>query len=243
LLVALIRPFLAQGRLSATLDPVAKRTMGVERTMHEQDDHHWLKHGSTTSSEVRDVYDEWADSYDETLEDWDYRAPAKAAGMLRAVLPAEAALLDAGCGTGLTGLALRAAGFTGPIDGIDLSPVSLGLARRHGVYRNLSVVDLQALPLPIPDDSYDALLCVGVMTYVPDGEGVMREFARVVRPGGHILVTQRDDLFHERGYAAMFERLAEVIGDVTISKPLPYLPDNPDFGEDIKVIYATMQVR
>ena len=209
----------------------------------QDDDHHWLKHGSTACDEVRAVYDEWADTYDETLASWNYRAPAEAAGMLRAELAADAAILDAGCGTGLTGAALRAAGFTGPIDGIDLSPASLKEAKTHGLYRDLSVVDLQTLPLPIGDDAYDGLLCIGVMTYVPDGEGILREFARVVRPGGRVLITQRDDLFRERGYAEMFDRAADVVGDVRLSEPQPYLPGNPDFGENIKVIFAMMTVR
>lgn len=142
----------------------------------------------------------------------------------------------------MTGLALRAAGFVGPIDGIDLSPVSLKEAEKRGVYRSLTATNLQMLPLPLANDAYDALLCVGVMTYIPDGEGVLREFARVVVPGGRILITQRDDLFRERGYGALFEKLADVVGNVTVSEPLPYIPENPDFGTEINVIYAMMTV-
>ena len=208
----------------------------------DEGDHDWLKQGSTSSGELREIYDDWAGSYDETLENWDYRAPAQAAKMLRAQVPAGSVLLDAGCGTGLTGVALRAAGFVGPIDGIDLSPASLKRAERHGIYRTLTAVDLQALPLPISDDAYDALICVGVLTYIPDGESLLRDFSRVVRSGGRILITQRDDLFREGGYGAMFEKLADVVRDVTISEPQPYLPKNPDFGEEIKVIYAAMTV-
>lgn len=209
--------------------------------MHD-DDHHWLKHGSTSSGEVREVYDAWADDYDETLQGWDYRAPAQAAEMLCAAIPADAVVFDAGCGTGLTGLALRAAGFTGLIDGVDLSPVSLREAEKHGVYRSLVEADLQALPLPIRDNTYDALLCVGVLTYVPDSEAILREFARLVRPGGHVLITQREDLFEERGYRALFDTIGDVISGVTISEPRLYLPNNPDFGHDIKVVFAMMQV-
>ena len=209
--------------------------------MHDED-HHWLKHGSTSSDEVREVYDAWAEEYDETLGGWDYRAPGEAADMLRGAIPPDAEILDAGCGTGLTGLALRQAGFSGPIDGIDLSPVSLRKAERHGVYRALREVVLQSLPLPIPDNAYDAVLCVGVLTYVPDGEGILREFVRVVRPGGRVLVTQRDDLFEARGYRAIFERLAGSVGTVTVSEPRLYLPNNPDFADRIKVVFASMTV-
>jgi predicted TPR repeat methyltransferase len=210
--------------------------------MHDAGEHDWLKQASTSSGEVREIYDNWAGNYDETLEGWDYRAPVQAAEMLQTAIPAGSVLLDVGCGTGLTGLGLRAAGFVGPIDGIDLSPASLREAERHDVYRSLTAMDLQTLPLPILDDAYDALLCVGVLTYIPDSEGVLREFARGVRSGGRILITQRDDLFRERGYSAMFEKLANVVGDITVTDPLPYLPKNPDFGDEINVIYAMMTV-
>ena len=58
--------------------------------------------------------------------------------------------------------------------------------------------------------------------------------------GGRILITQRDDLFRERGYSATFGNLADVVGDVTVTDPLPYLPNNPDFGAEIRVVYAMM---
>lgn len=210
--------------------------------MQDTEEHDWLKQGSTSSGEVRKIYDDWAGSYDETLESWDYRAPTQAAEMLRDAAPAGSILLDVGCGTGLTGLALRLAGFVGPIDGIDLSSTSLREAERHDVYRSLTAVDLQTLPLPILDDTYDALLCVGVLTYIPDSESVLREFARGVRSGGRILVTQRDDLFRERGDSRMFERLSDIIDDIKVTEPLPYLPNNPDFGDEIRVIYSIMTV-
>ncbi|MCP4203607.1 MAG: hypothetical protein GY769_16935, partial [bacterium] len=87
--------------------------------MRDTDDHHWLNQGSTSSAEVKKTYDDWAAGYDDSMAGWDYRAPNQAAAYLRAEMPPASLILDAGCGTGLTGAALRAAGFTGPIDGID----------------------------------------------------------------------------------------------------------------------------
>lgn len=210
--------------------------------MADTDDHHWLKQGSTSSAEVQKIYDDWADGYDDSMADWDYRAPAQAAELLRAESPPDSRILDAGCGTGLTGAALRAAGFTGPIDGIDLSPPSLKLAEKLSVYRALEVVNLQALPLPFAGDSYDALICIGVMTYIPDTEGVLREFARITRSGGKVLVSQREDLFDSRAFRETFRALGDVFSEITVTDPQPYLPDNTDFGAAIKVIYAMMTV-
>lgn len=203
-----------------------------------------MKQGSTSSAEVAKNYDDWAASYDETLAAWDYRAPADAAALLRARMAATAAILDVGCGTGLTGAALRAAGFRGAIDGVDLSQESLEQAERRGLYRALERADLQALPLAMPDDAYDALICIGVLTYVPDSDAVLREFARMVRPGGTVLVSQRDDLYRDRAFGETVTALAEagVFADVAITEPQPYLPGNPDFGSEMTVIYATLAV-
>ncbi len=208
--------------------------------MHDTGEHDWLKDGSTSSSQLKEIYDDWAPNYDGNLKSWDYRAPTHAAEILAAVIPSASVVFDVGCGTGLTGLALKSAGFIGPIDGADLSPASLEKAKERKVYRKLSPIDLQVLPLAVPDDCYDAVLCVGVLTYVPESEGVLREFARIVRPGGKVLITQRDDLFQERNFAATLASLSDTFGNISVSEPQPYLPDNPDFGDSIKVIYVML---
>ncbi len=212
--------------------------------MRDQDDHGWLKQGSTSSAEVQQSYENWASSYDKDLAEWDYRAPLDAASLLKPSVYALSTILDAGCGTGLVGAALRHVGFTGDIDGIDLSPSSLEKARERGTYRSLRPVDFQELPLALADDAYDALTCVGVLTYVPDSEAILREFARVVRPGGVAVVTQRDDLFEERAFDRAIQGLvdAQVFVDATITEPKLYLPANPDFGSDIRVIYVMLTV-
>ena len=210
--------------------------------MSEPEDHDWLRQGSTSPADVAKSYEDWAPTYDETLAEWDYRAPADAAALLKARVGLDAEILHSACGTGLTGAALRAAGFTGPVDGLDLSPSSLVKAAKRGVYRSLNAADLQSLPLSIAENSYDALICIGVLTYVPDSMAVLREFARMVRPGGTTLATQRDDLFHERAFDKTLATLADegIFSDIVISEPRPYLPANPDFGDEIKVIHITM---
>ncbi|MBI08713.1 MAG: SAM-dependent methyltransferase [Rhodospirillaceae bacterium] len=207
-------------------------------------DHDWLKQGSTSSADVRQSYENWAGSYDQDLSDWDYRAPLDAALLLKSHTSVTSKVLDAGCGTGLVGTALRRVGFTGDITGIDLSPTSLEKAEERGVYRDLQPVDFQQLPLALSDDTYDALTCVGVLTYVLDSEAILKEFARLVRPGGITLVTQRNDLFQERAFDRTIQELVDerVYKDPVISDPKLYLPGNPDFGSDIQVIYAILTV-
>lgn len=200
--------------------------------------HTGLSKLSSNSSDVAEYYDDWAQDYDGTLSDWRYEAPKRVASMLSTKLPLKSEILDAGCGTGLCGKALQTAGFNS-IDGIDVSSRSLEVAKMTTAYKTLRAMDLQRRPLSIPDDHYDGLACVGVLTYLTDSVGTLREFGRVVRPGGFVALTQRSDLFSEREFSSMLEGLLneKVIAQLQISEPRPYLPNNAEFGDQILVYY------
>ncbi|HEX6658507.1 MAG TPA: class I SAM-dependent methyltransferase [Ilumatobacter sp.] len=210
-------------------------------------DEEWLVSGSTAPDEVRGYYDEQAPTYDTTLASWGYDAPWRVAELLLRTLPADRepqTVLDAGCGTGLAAQALRDAGFGGRLLGVDLSPDSVALAAGRGIYDDMAVGDLQQ-PLECDDDSVDGIVCVGVLTYVPDVAAIWGEFCRITRPGGAIVLTQRDDLWRER-------RCNEVLHDlerdgrwavVHLSPPASYLPGNADFGDEILVRYLAARVR
>lgn len=210
---------------------------------HNDSAHGGLRNLSTDSDEVARYYDDWAAEYDATLREWQYEAPEQAAARVRALLALDAVVLDAGCGTGLSGAALAAAGFR-TIDGMDVSAQSLAVAAERGVYRSLQQVDMQQLPLPCADNAYAGLVCVGVLTYVPDSAGILREFARIVRPGGALLLTQRSDLLVERDFPATLQMLASegLITGCEVSAPMPYLPANEEFRDEVHVHYITCTV-
>ena len=186
----------------------------------------WLHQGTSDPKQVADRYDEWAQNYDDDLASWSYQAPNVVAETVVARHPAAASALDVGCGTGLVGRALRARGFAGQIIGLDISQASLEIARGSGAYDSVDVADLQQA-LPLDDNSVDAVVCVGVMTYLPKVEAVWREFARVARPGGLVVVTQREDLWDERDCQVVIDRLQGqgVWTPLEITGPAAYLPD------------------
>jgi predicted TPR repeat methyltransferase len=186
----------------------------------------WLQQGTSDPREVAARYDAWARSYDDDLTSWSYRAPTVVAETVLTRSPAVGSVLDVGCGTGLVGRALRAGGFAGRLHGLDISQESLDIAEQGGAYDALEQADLQQ-PLPVETDSVDAVACVGVMTYLPDVEAVWREFARVARQGGLVVVTQREDLWPTRECQAVVDRLrAEgVWTPLEITGPSPYLPE------------------
>lgn len=211
--------------------------------MARTDDDGWLKAGGSDPAEVAAYYDRWAQRYDADLGDWSYRAPAMVARLVTDHAPEARSILDAGCGTGLSGRALRDAGFAGALHGIDLSEASLAIARESGAYTTVASADLQQ-PLAFSDAAFDAVTCVGVMTYVPDVERCWRELCRVVAAGGLVAITQRGDLWEPRACGEVVDRLtaAGVWSPIWVSDPEPYLPGNDDFGDQIGVRYVVARV-
>ena len=203
----------------------------------------WLLQGPADPREVADHYDKWAESYDDDLVAWSYQAPEVVAKTVVTRQPDARSLLDVGCGTGLVGKALRALGCTARIKGLDISQTSLRVADQTGAYDQLEAADLQQ-PLDIEDNAFDVLVCVGVMTYLPDVEAVWREFARVVRPGGLVVVTQREDLWEPRSCQEIVDRLTTegVWTPLDVSGPAPYLPEAIGGLAELGGYYVTARV-
>jgi predicted TPR repeat methyltransferase len=194
-------------------------------------------------SENAESYDAWADSYDRELADWGYEAPERAADLLQEHLERfeTARILDCGCGTGMTGAALRKAGAGGEMIGFDASRDSLEAAEKKRVYDRLDFADLNKR-LALEDASVDGILCIGVLTYLEE-EPIFREWLRVLRPGGVVVFTSRDDFWQTRGIADILARL-EAAGHWTechVSPPMPYLPGNPDFADKVRAIYGVFR--
>jgi predicted TPR repeat methyltransferase len=203
----------------------------------------WLNAGTSDPGAVAERYDGWATAYDDDLAAWGYRAPTVVTDTVLARHPDATSVLDVGCGTGLVGRLLRDRGFSGVIRGLDISQASLDPARDGGAYDSVEQADLQQR-LPLEDDSVDAVVCVGVMTYLPEVEAVWRELARVARPGGVVVVTQRDDLWDDRACQAVVDRLARagVWTAEDVTGPAPYLPEGYGGGPAVACYYLTARV-
>jgi predicted TPR repeat methyltransferase len=203
----------------------------------------WLFQGTSDAHEVANRYDEWAKSYDADLASWSYQAPVTVAETALIRLPDAGSILDVGCGTGMVGRALRAKGYEGHLLGLDISEASLRVAAETGVYDGLQKADLQQ-PLQVTADSVNVLVCVGVMTYLPEVEAVWREFARIVRAGGLVIVTMREDLWEPRDCQGVIDRLeAEgVWKSLDVTGPAPYLPDATGGLAGQRAYYVTAEV-
>jgi len=188
-------------------------------------------------------YDQWAESYDRDLPKMGYDAPVRAAAiMVEQDVAVDAPILDAGCGTGLTGLELSKAGYR-DITGIDLSLESLQAAEAKGVYRHLKVRDMNK-PLAFGDNGFAAVQCIGTLTYVREIKQLFSEFCRVVKRGGIVCFTQRtdlyDDAFTKAIQATTKARKWELISH---SDPMPYLPNHEDFADKKHIFYDVYRVK
>lgn len=204
----------------------------------------WGKEYSTSSATVERDYDTFAEtgSYDETFDEWGYVGPETAAAILQNYVPKQSRILDAACGSGLTGTALNNLGYRN-IEGIDISSSLLELAEQTGAYRTVQRVDMQSFPLPFDDGEFDAVNFIGALTYFETDE-ILRELCRIVRSGGHVVFSQRADIMRDQNYGGKLARLENdgLWKRIFGTEPMPYLPNHPEYGEDIKVQYFVYEV-
>jgi predicted TPR repeat methyltransferase len=133
---------------------------------------------------IRTLFDQYADRFDdELLGVLAYRAPELVASLLTRLGPASADrdILDLGCGTGLSGLALIP--FARTLDGVDLSPAMIAKAGGRGLYRTLVVTEARAF-LDASLESWDVIAAVDMLNYIGDLAPIVSAAARRLRPGG-----------------------------------------------------------
>lgn len=130
-----------------------------------------------------DVYQGWAPHYDAPGNEMiDIEQP-----IVRRILdglPVGTAL-DAACGTGRHTSYLEQLGHH--VIGVDASPDMLAQARKRLPDVDFHEADLHRLPLP--DNAVDTVVCALALTHVPELAPVLAEFARVLRPGGNLVIS------------------------------------------------------
>ncbi|GAA2993273.1 class I SAM-dependent methyltransferase [Kitasatospora albolonga] len=147
-------------------------------------------------SGIREFFAARADTWDSKYPD---DSPRYAAAIAELGPLDGAFILDAGCGTGRALPLLKAAaGKTGTVLGVDVTPEMLRRAAAHAAEARVVLADCERLPLP--DATADVVFAAGLVNHLPDPAAGLRELARVTRPGGRLV------LFHAIGRAVLAAR-------------------------------------
>lgn len=167
---------------------------------------------------VRSSYRRWAPVYDRTFGAITRAGRARAVGHIN---EGSGRVLEVGVGTGLS-LATYAPHLE--VTGIDYSPEMLAKAKAKvtecGLRQVVALRQMDARHLDFPDDKFDTVVAMYLVSVVPEPERVVAEMARVCRPGGEVLIVNH--FATDTGALAALER-----GFAPFADLLGWHPDFP----------------
>lgn len=140
------------------------------------------------AASTRTLYNDWSATYEAEVGENGYATPGRcAAALAEHVSAKDTPILDFGCGTGLSGLALTLAGFT-VVDGVDLSADMLKVADEKNVYRTLATIEADD---PIPP-GYAIYAAIGVIGAGAAPISVLHAILHALPKGGHFVFSFND---------------------------------------------------
>ncbi|MFI6291664.1 class I SAM-dependent methyltransferase [Nonomuraea sp. NPDC050790] len=146
-------------------------------------------------------------------------------------------VIDVGCGIGKPALRL-AREHKVDVVGVSISEQQIEIARASVVSvplpTQVSFQTADAMDLPFPASAFDAGLCLEALHHMPDRPKALREIARVVRPGGPVVIAD----FALRGpvpeeHRELVERFAQACNLVTLTEIGPYTAEFTAAGLDL----------
>jgi ubiquinone/menaquinone biosynthesis C-methylase UbiE len=166
----------------------------------------------TPQQKAEQTYDAAADFFDDpALGFWD-RSGRRTVELLD--LRPGMRVLDVCCGTGASALPAAAKmNGSGNVVGVDLSENLLGLARKKAAalgLQNITFLKADMKDLAFEPDSFDAVVIVFGIFFIPDMEAQVQKLWRLVRPGGKLAVTTWGQNFFEPAYTEWKRELASI---------------------------------
>lgn len=189
-------------------------------------------------SDVRALYDDWAASYDAEISENGYATPGRCAKALASVAQdLTKPVLDFGCGTGLSGMALRLAGFD-TLDGVDLSPGMLARAREKSIYRDLR----QVSPVTATEGlagKYQNIAAIGVIGVGAGPASLLHELLGALPVGGLLVFSYNDHVLNDPEYTGPRDvALADGLVRARFREMGPHLPGQ-DLNSEVYVFEKT----
>ena len=185
--------------------------------------------------ETLQMYADWAAHYERDVGSAGYETPARLAAALADAMPDQTVpVLDFGCGTGLSGMALAGAGFP-QVDGTDISPEMLAVAREKPCYRKL----WQGQPGEIPqvaDLGYGAVTATGVISLGAAPPETLADLLSAMPCDGLLGLSYNDPTLNSPAYMAALEGVQEEgLAEVLSAAHGPHLSAK-DMGSTVYVL-------
>lgn len=174
------------------------------------------------------TYDAWAASYDADMLLTGYLHYAVLTGLIcRHVPRKDAAVLDAGVGTGALGSLLNLLGYNN-LSGLDMSEGMLAKARDRKCYADLRQAVLGE-KLDYVDKSFDAIVSTGTFTEGHAPASAFDELVRLLEPGGVMIFTISTLVWVEKGFKDTLDGFVQsgvlkLIEVTPVYQPMPYSP-------------------
>ncbi len=153
--------------------------------------------------------------------------PISLKALLTISLPADANILDIGCGLGDTTLLLNERFPNSIITGLDGDAALIEIANEEKtlLHTNLNFICGDALALPFDDNSFEFVFCRYILHHIPDAVAAIKEMKRVCKPGGIVFAQDPDANFFQsypesNAYPIFKEVVNSLFANATIRRKL-----------------------
>lgn len=183
--------------------------------------------------DVIDTYSKWADNYDADLTERGYHTPRRIAEALRPFRDElTRPVLDFGCGTGISGLALKDQGF-GELHGTDITAEMLEIAGQKQVYSKLWLS--QAGELPAAPGAYGAIVAAGVISVGAAPAETLSDCLDALAVGDLLAFSYNDKTLDNETYMSVLEKEIASRSNVVFREHGPHI-DDMEMGSDVIIL-------
>ncbi len=153
------------------------------------------------------LYTDWAETYDDELRVMGYRSPIRCASALAKFVPLETPVLDFGCGTGLSGEALKNVGFKN-IFGTEINNSMRAIAKKKTIYQDIYKTDVNN---PFPESKHFYGICaVGVISSGAGPPSLLRQSLKCLKKDGFICFSYNDHTLNTQCYMDALKEVNEL---------------------------------
>ncbi len=188
----------------------------------------WMSkvYAAASREDLTEAYRQWADDYDTDMLSTGYLHIPVITGLVARHVPrTDAAILDAGVGTGAVGAVLSLLGYNN-LSGLDMSEAMLAKARLRQCYSDLQC-GILGEALTYTDSSFDAVISTGTFTTGHAPAAAFHELTRILEPRGCLIFTVGTVVWEEQGFRHTLDELVtnkklEFVEATPIYCPMPH---------------------